>query len=538
MYNLSNKGCYISKSKLSEDQLETLKSELTVEPQSKMDIHDEQVSFPIFKETKNRIYAPRYFIQKKYKKGSMSFNNKDSAIDITFKGKLRDIQVPIVDTALTAIRKDGGGILQLHTGFGKTTVALYMASVLKCKTLIIVHKSNLLDQWYERIQQFTNASIGIIRQKKMDVVDKDIVIGMLQSISMIDYDSNIFKDFDLVICDECHHFASKIFSRALFKVTPKYTIGLSATPTRSDGLTKVINWFLGDIIVKKERKGSNAVYVKMFNYKSNNKQFIEKKRYFKGAVKPDTIQMVNNLTKVSERNNFIAQIAHHVMNLDERKIMVLSGRVEHLKVLKKLTDKIINKDIEKGKCDLDEYRTALYIGGMKDYALNDSADADVIFASYSMAEEGLDINGLNTLILATPKKKVIQSVGRILRKPIEKGDINPLVIDILDSLSCFRTWGEMHRLKFYNKSCYTVTNHMGFNDKFVSVKDKMLMEKIITMDEYNDPAFDVRKKYIIHSYGPATYELEFDIDFGHFPQEMFEEQNLEKIFTIEHDFDD
>lgn len=538
MYNLSNEGCYISKSKLPKESLETLKSELTVEPQFKMDIHDEQESFPIYKETNNRIYGPRYFIQKKYKNGTTTFDNKNSAIDITFKGTLREIQVPVVETALTAIKSVGGGILQLHTGFGKTTIALYMAAQLKCKTLIIVHKSNLLDQWYERIQQFTNANIGIIRQKKMDIEDKDIVIGMLQSISMIDYDPKIFKDFDLIICDECHHFASKIFSRALFKVTPKYTIGLSATPTRTDGLTKVIKWFLGDIVVKKERKGSNAVYVKMFNYKSDNKLFVEKKRYFKGTIKPDTVQMTNNITKVKERNIFISKIAHHIMNQDERKIIVLSGRVEHLKTLKKLTDQLITKDIEKGKCDLDEYRTSLYIGGMKEYALNDAAEADVIFASYSMAEEGLDIDGLNTLILATPKKKVVQSVGRILRKPIKKGDINPLVVDITDTMSCFQTWGEMHRMKYYKKSSYTITNHMGFNDKFVSIKEKMFLEKIITKDDYEDPEFDIRKKYITHYYGPATYEFEFDIDFDHFPKEMFEEQNLEKIFTINHDFDE
>ncbi len=93
-------------------------------------------------------------------------------------------------------------------------------------------------------------------------------------------------------------------------------------------------------------------------------------------------------------------------------------------------------------------------------------------------------------------------------------------------------------MKYYKKSSYTITNHMGFNNKFVSIREKMFLEKIITKDNYEDPEFDVRKKYILHNYGPATYEFEFDIDFDHFPKDMFEEQNLEKIFTIEHNFDE
>ena len=75
---------------------------------------------------------------------------------------------------------------------------------LKLKTLVIVHKTFLQNQWVERISEFTNCKIGIIRQKKVDIENKDIVIGMLQSVSMIDYDKDIFKDFGLVIFDEVH----------------------------------------------------------------------------------------------------------------------------------------------------------------------------------------------------------------------------------------------------------------------------------------------------------------------------------------------
>ena len=149
-----------------------------------------------------------------------------------------------------------------------------------------MHKTFLQNQWYDRIKQFTNAKIGIIRQKKIDVDRKDIVIGMLQSISMIDYDLDIFKNIGVVIWDEVHHLGSRVFSQALYKTGAKYTIGLSATPYRADGLTKVFMWYLGDIIYKVTRKEDKNVIVKIFNYESNNLLFVEKKMWIRGKIKP------------------------------------------------------------------------------------------------------------------------------------------------------------------------------------------------------------------------------------------------------------
>src|SRR3990172_1348680 len=146
-----------------------------------------------------------------------------------------------------------------------------------------------------------------------------------------------------IVAHNCHHISSRIFSRALLKITPKYTIGLSATPHRTDGLTKVINWFIGDIIAKVERKGTNAVYVKKFEYTSNDDLFGEKKRWFKGNVKPDPTKMITNMYKINARNKFLANIINNLRKQDERKTLILSGRIEHLKILKKLVDTMIQE---------------------------------------------------------------------------------------------------------------------------------------------------------------------------------------------------
>src|SRR5690606_33339285 len=115
----------------------------------------------------------------------------------------------------------------------------------------------------------------------VDIEGKDIVIGMVQSIYRRDYDPKIFEQFGIICVDECHHFASKQFSKALSKLNTKYTIGLTATPKRTDGLIDVLYWFLGDIMYRGKLKTNNQVVVKQINYFSKHKLFKERKRKVK-----------------------------------------------------------------------------------------------------------------------------------------------------------------------------------------------------------------------------------------------------------------
>lgn len=535
---LTGEGYVILKKNLTPEKLLQIKNDLTVKPKVNTDYADEPESFTVFKETDDNIIVPRYYGIKRLGIPNDNLVITDSLkVDFEFNGKLRDTQPEVAKVALDKIKNRGGGILQLHTGYGKTTLALYLASQLKLKTLIIVHKTFLQDQWYDRIKQFTNASIGMIRQKKVDIEGKDIVIGMLQSVSMIAYDPEIFKQFGLCIFDEVHRTSSRVFSRAFLKLSPKYTIGLSATPIRQDGLTKVINWFVGDILIKAERKGDNAVYVKCFDYKSNNELFAEKKRWFKGKANPDTVKMITNMYKITQRNTFIVNVINALRLNTDRKILVLSGRIVHLKMLKEAMDVYIKNDIKEGKYNEDEFKTAYYVGGMKDYELKDASESDIIFATYDMAEEGLDIDGLNTLVLATPKKKIIQAIGRIMRKPIEEGDINPLIIDIADQVSCFESWADQ-RVKYYKSKKYTLDIFKAHNDKVIPFKEHMLMAGMIDLSTYKgNLELDIRKEYILQKYGINTYNFELRAKFYNFPDKMFNYScKYEDILKINHDY--
>ena len=123
-----------------------------------------------------------------------------------------------------SFKKKNGGIISVPCGWGKTIIALYLISKLKKKTIIVVHKEFLLNQWKQRIAEFLpDAKAGRIQGKVVDIENKDIVIGMLQSLSIKDYSDDVFSQFGFSIVDECHHIAAEVFSRSLPKINCFYS---------------------------------------------------------------------------------------------------------------------------------------------------------------------------------------------------------------------------------------------------------------------------------------------------------------------------
>ncbi len=393
---------------------------------------------------------------------------------MVFISQLRDYQIDIVCKCLSHLRTYGGGILSVPCGRGKTIMALYLASILKVKTLVIVHKSFLQDQWIDKIKQFMPSTrIGIIRQNNINVENTDIVVGMLQSIAMKDYDQSIFKGFGLVINDECHHTASRVFSNMLHKTCATYQIGLSATPIRADGLTKVINWYIGDTMYSEKQRINKQVVAKMIYYKSCVPCFKELKAWRNKKMRIDTVKMITNLCEMTERTNHIVDIINELRNYPERKILILSERKKHLTAIKTLVDASIVKDIENEKILPDECRTYYYTGDSKKAERVEAEQhGDILFATYALAHEGLDIERLNTIILTTPKKNIIQSVGRIMRKILQVGDVRPLIIDVSDRLSAFISQTKI-REKEYKKNKYKIEKFYVRNKKIITYDDFM-----------------------------------------------------------------
>lgn len=351
-----------------------------------------------------------------------------------------------------------------------TVCALYIAQQLSLKTLVVVHKSFLLDQWIERACEFLNITrdrIGIIRQKVCNVNGKDIVVGMIHTIAKKQF-KNIFNQFGLVIYDEAHHLPCKFFSKAIMKTGARHTLALTATPNRNDGLIKVMYWFCGGTIYQERLKINTNVIVKLIKFKSYDKRFVSKTRWFRKEYRPDTGKMTTNLCYISSRNSLIVDIINHLRKYQpERKILVLSGRKFHLVILKTAIDKLIAEDIATGQIDEDEILTCFYTGDTSRQKRHEAEEqGDIIFATYDMAYEGLDIKHMNTVILASPKKDIIQATGRIMRTVLGAGDARPLIIDISDELDVMRNWA-IKRCNFYKKGKYTLETYYAQDETFV-----------------------------------------------------------------------
>ena len=438
---ISTKGFSIFKDNFSLNDLEIIRKELTVKPFVNKNFTQDAKPFKIYKESKKKLYIPRYYGLNKFGEVKSDKMNIGKEINIKFNSELREKQKPVVKKYLEECKKGRGGIISVPCGFGKTVLSLYIVSKLKRKTIVIVHKEFLLNQWKERIEFFLpEAKIGKLQGNIINIKDKDIVIGMLQSISMKEYDENIFKEFGLVIYDECHHLGAEVFSKSLYKVPCKYTLGLSATPDRNDGLTKVFKWFLGDVVYLIKKREQEDVIVKIIRYYNDDDKYSKVLCNYRGQI--NMPNMITNICMFKPRNIIILKYLKECLE-EKRKILVLSDRRKHLEFLKELIDTELN-------CT-----SGFYLGGLKHEVLKETEKKDIMLGTFSMASEGFDCKELDTIIFSSPKSNIEQSVGRILRKKKEDRDKIPLVIDIIDDFNIFSRQGEK-RLKFYKKNKYKI----------------------------------------------------------------------------------
>ena len=649
---LGEKGYSIFKECLSVQEQHFIRTELTVKPFiPKSPIQPNP--FPIYLESPLKLYMPRYFGIDTYGPPDRILIHPGNNISLEFSGELRPYQNAIVDKYIKHVGECGGGLLDVDPGKGKTVMALNIASRLGKCTLVIVHKSFLLNQWIERIEQFLpGARVGKIQGQILDIENKDIVIGMLQSLSMKEYSKDTFRNFGLTIYDECfprntlihtshgpmeigtlydmwsmygttqkyvrpekeveklvevlpkilsynettqrfewsqmtyawkrhrkdllkvylmcgsfictpehkiltdegykcakdlrigdyiqcmesmhnisdkadisminlyttteihlkglltptaflytesytppetpeyvkifgnsdqgydvfdievkdnhnfvlkipgkyigpvvsncHHMGAEVFSRCMMKVNTTYTLGLSGTMERKDGLTKVFEMFIGPVVHKEKTESEHSVVVKGIVYNVDDEEFNETQHDYMGNPKFST--MISKLCSYSHRSEFILRVLVSELELNpDQQFMILA---HNKSLITYLHDAIAHRNIAEGS-------VGYYIGGMKEAALKQSEGKKVIIATYAMASEGLDIKTLTSLILASPKTDVCQSVGRILRQKHS----SPLVIDIIDEHDIFMSqWYK--RRKYYKSQNYKILvcdNH-EYND--------------------------------------------------------------------------
>ena len=467
--NYTNKGTYIPIIDEYNDAIIDIKKKLTVLPINSIPGYGPEPTKIEFHRTikgssgTNYLLIPRFF-EHPLLTNSVNLTKPVQDQNIVFNGSLKDDQRPYCKKLIDEILLKKGVVGCAPTGSGKTVMASYIITQMKVKTLIIVHKEFLMNQWIQRLEQFVQNNgnqikITKIQGKTIDTTG-DICIGMLQSISMRDYEKGLFDVFKFVIIDEVHHICTKVFSKSLYKLNADYILGLSATPYRNDGLTCVLNWYMGEII-KMKQAVKMIPSVKIVDAEYSNNIVVHKN--FQG--KPNTADLINQISEDPKRNDLIIK---EILALDKsRSIIVLSDRREHCKYL---CEKLISSGQECG----------LYIGAMSEANLEASNQKRIICATYSIASEGYDNPKLDTLIIATGKSSnLLQCCGRILRR-VNKNE--PLIIDIQDFI--YQPSSCKTRLLFYRENNYKMIED---NSKKGKKKNKKLLdsEKEIIIPEFD-----------------------------------------------------
>ena len=405
-----------------------------------------------FQETKEALFVPRQYGCATWgppSKGWADAHLVQRMGEFPFVGGLRVLpdgtsQQQACDATLSELRSRGGCILSLYTGAGKTTCALWVARALGVKTAVVVHKEPLMAQWKERIEQFLpGARVGVVRGEHAVVLDEsDVTICMIQSLLSVTRSHEGLEKVGLVILDEVHHVAARMFSRVFHKMTRPYMLGLSATVDRKDRLHTAFDWLLGGVSYRAELKAAGGVSVRVVSHRTAVQVALNKRDQV------NFTQMVSDLTEEPSRNALLMRTLLEICD-GRRSVLVLSDRRAHCKAL---------HDAWNQQKPADEAETGvLLLGGA---ATLPEERRRLYFGTYSLMSEGVDIPHLDTLLMATPRADVKQSVGRVLRG----NNRDSLVVDLVDSLGPLYAQARKRR-NFYRLSGFHVTSGSESNDR-------------------------------------------------------------------------
>lgn len=369
----------------------------------------------------SRLFVPRGTIT------SMPVEQREwEEISHEFRGELRPLQEGIEEATLVHLETNNGGIIRADTGTGKTIVATSIATKIGYKTLIVVPTSYLMDQWIDRIKQFTSCTqVGKIVQNTCDY-SNEFTVGMIHSLSKIGkYPEEMYKTFGLVIWDEVHRLGAPTFAESACMFWSDYRLGLSATPRRKDGLENVFRYHIGREVPFHISQIIKPKIIALHYHGLDSESY---SCTFGGKLNMG--MYASKISKSINRNILLTSAIENAFKKD-RKVLVLMDRINHIHTIKEMLQ-------ERGVHD---DNIGIFTGLVKS-GLNRS----IILATYGSAGLGADLPSLDTLVLASPRADVEQAVGRILRGSCKN---HPVVVDIVDNASLImRKWYGARR-KFY-----------------------------------------------------------------------------------------
>ena len=353
---------------------------------------------------------------------------------------------PYQEQAVKEVKNSYYGILQSKAGSGKTQMGIALIKEYRRRTLWLTHTIDLLNQSKERAERYMDSSlIGKITEGKVDI-GKGVTFATIQTMCKLNLSQ--YKDmWDVIIVDECHRVAGtptqmSMFAKVLNSLSARHKFGLSATVHRADGMIQATFALLGDVVytVPDEAIADKVMQVGVKPIGTGVK-ISQECLNTDGTL--NYTKLINYLCESWDRN---LNICDKIVRESDKSCLILSDRLEHLESLMQILPERMQSHAvmisgkmtsKKGKAEreqaIEDMRT-----GKKKY----------LFATYSLAKEGLDIPCLERLFLATPQKDyavITQSIGRIART--YEGKANPICYDFVDDIG--------YLVKSYKKRCST-----------------------------------------------------------------------------------
>jgi superfamily II DNA or RNA helicase len=353
--------------------------------------------------TNTHIYTPFYYSIKTLCK-TRNARSSYASINCTFTGALRDQQKVALKEGKALLNTNGCCIMSMYPGFGKTISAIKLACDIKLKTLIIVNKIILMDQWITSINDFCNSAtiISNLKNNKKNLTQfdpSDFII--MNAINIDKFPKSFYADIGFVVVDECHQILTETLFRAFELLSPRYLLGLSATAFRYDPLDKLFNLYFGPEKIVRAMFKKHTVFV----VKTGCVPQVEIAK--NGKINWSLV--IESLSMDDARNNLIIDI---ITKHKDRNFLVLVKRISQGEILE-------NKLKEAGE------NVGSLLGSNQIFDRN----VRILIGTNSKVGCGFDFAKINSLILACDLKNYfLQYLGRCFRDP----ETEPFIFDFVD----------------------------------------------------------------------------------------------------------
>lgn len=428
----------VLKSKLRVDVQLDLQKRLTLKMQSWNDAP--AVDVHAYYQEDGYFWIPRFYFAGAIRKGKLGQNDikfewtSGAPTNLPFNAVLdpKRGQPQAVDRMVAHLKQNSGGILVAPTGCGKTILGYAIGHRLNTTIGVLVYNKQMVKNWIETAEWLFGLSrddIGVVQADRCDL-GKPVTIMMVQSLlSSTPYPEELYKHHGIIVADEVNRFGAPQWNEVMKLFSARYRVGMSADPTRDDGLDKLVSWHFGEIghTVTGLERPKPAVVQLLWNRSYHINSYSDPwKTTPSGDPVPNPLKYDKTLVDDYQRNEMLVRELVKMRNTG-RRILIFSRLKNHLIELKEMfdarlniLDAIANGGSEGGFVDR-ETTTSLLVGGLektkKDKGKLDAAMiADVIFCTYAFGRDAMNIPHIDTLLFATPPGKVLQPIGRLRDK--------------------------------------------------------------------------------------------------------------------------